>query len=513
MISTGKAVAMTRALTCSSAIVLVFLANGASADVTPQEVWDSWQAMLTSSGQELTVGSTAEAGGVLDVTDVQVAYKDQLGGSAFVSFDKLSFKDNGDGTVTVTMPESYPVQMAFSSASEGPESMKLTVSQPGITIVAGGSATETSYDFSAPAVAIKLDELVDQGGKVLDTQADMAMTGATAKYLVIQDGDKTALDMAYAFKGLVLNVSGTDNSGDSGGQGRGTVSLSDLTGTTKGNFLNAEMMANMATALNSGFTLDSSFNFGAMTADLDITEASGPTKMAATATGGGFVIAMDKTRMNYGTSLNGAKFTVSSADIPIPQVELAFAESGFNLLMPVTKSDTPQDFSFLTKLVDFTVSEEIWGLVDPAGSLSREPATVIVDLKGTGFWTQDIMDPAVQMEGAEPPGQLNSLDLVQVLAKAAGAEVTAAGGLVFDNADLATFGGMPRPDGKITFGIKGVNQLVDNLIALGILTEEDATGFRFGMAMFAKPGAGPDELTSEIEFKEGGLFANGQRLQ
>jgi len=217
--------------------------------------------------------------------------------------------------------------------------------------------------------------------------------------------------------------------------------------------------------------------------------------------------------MNYGTSLNGAKFTVSGAEIPFPKVELAFAESGFNLSMPVMKSDTPQDFSFLTKLVDFTVSEDVWGLFDPAGSLSREPATVIVDLKGSGFWTQDIMDPSIRLDGAQAPGQLNSLDLVQVLAKAAGAEVSAAGGLTFDNADLQTFGGVPRPEGKITVGIKGANQLVDNLIALGLLSEDNAMGFRMGLAMFARPGAGPDELTSEIEFKEGGLFANGQRLQ
>lgn len=503
---------MTRALTCSSAIGLVFLATSASADVTPQEVWASWQAMLTSAGQELTIGNTADSGSTVEVTDLSVTQKDQMGGSASISFDKLTFTDNGDGTVTVAMPESYPLALAFPAEGDGPGSMKLTVNQPGMTIVAGGSATETSYDFTAPKVTITLDEITDVGGEVLDTEADMVMTEATAKYVVVQDGDNTSLDMNYAAKGLVMNVSGTDNS-EGGGQGRGTVSLADLTGTTKGNFLGADVMANMVVALNSGFTVDSSFSFGAMSADLDITEASGPTKMTATATGGGFNLAMDKTRLNYGTSLTGAKFTVSGAEIPFPQVELAFAESGFNVLMPVMKSDSPQDFLFLSKLVDFTVSEDIWAMVDPGGTLSREPATVIVDLKGTGFWTKDIMDPSVQMDDIEPPGELHSLDITQMLAKAAGAEVSATGGLAFDNTDLATFGGMPRPDGKITIGIKGVNKLVENLISLGILTEDDAMGFRMGLAMFARPGAGPDELTSEIEFKDGGLFANGQQLQ
>jgi hypothetical protein len=502
---------MTRVLTSSSAIGLVFLATTASADVTPQEVWESWQAMSTAAGQELTVGETVQTGEDLDVTDVLITFNDDLGGSASISFDKLSFKGNGDGTVTVTMPDSYPIAMAFPDEGDGPGSIKLSVTQPGTQIVVGGSATETSYDFTVPSASVKLDEIKDETGKVLDAQGDLTMTEATGKYLVVRDGDKTMLDSTFTAKSLGLAFSGNDP--DGGTSGKMTMSFADLGGTTKGNFLSAELMANMAAALNSGFTMDSTFSFGAMTMDFDITEAQGPTKLVANATGGGFVLAMNKDRMNYGSSLNGAKFTISGAEIPFPQVEVAFAESGFNVLMPVTKSDTPQDFSFLTKVVDFTVSEDVWGLFDPAGSLSREPATVIVDLKGTGFWTQDIMDPDVQMEGVEPPGELHSLDLTQVLAKGAGAEVSATGGLTFDNADLETFGGMPRPDGKITVGIKGANQLVDNLIALGILSEDDAMGFRMGLAMFARPGAGPDELTSEIEFKDGGLFANGQQLQ
>ncbi len=502
---------MTRALTSSTAMALVFLASAARADVTPQEVWTSWQAMMTSAGQELTVGNTADSGKAVEVTDLAVTYKDQMGGSASVVFDKLSFTDNGDGTVTVAMPESYPMQLAFPTQDDGPGSVKLTVSQPGAVIIAGGNADQTSYQMTAPTMTITLDEVTDQSGKVLDTKGDLALTGLEGGYQVTRTGDTMGLDSAFTAKSAVFGLAGSD--GEEGGSGKFSVSFADLKGATKGNFLNPDMMANMALALNSGFTMDTSFSFGAMAMDFDITEAQGPTKLVANATGGSFVLAMDKERMNYGTALDGAKFTISGAEIPFPQVELAFAESAFNVTMPVTKSDTPQDFAFLTKVVDFTVSEDIWGLFDPAATLSREPATFIVDLKGTGLWTKDIMDPEVQMEEAAPPGELHSLDLAQVLAKAAGAEVSATGGLTFDNSDMATFGGMPRPDGKVVVNIKGVTKLVDNLIALGILSEDDAMGFRMGLAMVAKPGAGPDELVSEIEFKEGGLFANGMRMQ
>jgi hypothetical protein len=194
-------------------------------------------------------------------------------------------------------------------------------------------------------------------------------------------------------------------------------------------------------------------------------------------------------------------------------VKSSFGELAFNVLMPASKSDEPQDFAFLTRLVDFTISEEVWGMLDPAATLSRDPATLIIDTKGKGRWLVDIMDPAYQDTGLEPPGELTSLDLTQLLVKAAGAEVLGTGALTFDNTDLATFGGVPRPDGSINVTIKGVNQLIDNLIAMGLLPDDQAMGFRMMLGMFTRPGAGADEVTSLIEFKDGGLFANGQQLQ
>jgi Uncharacterized protein conserved in bacteria (DUF2125) len=502
---------MTRMLTSSPAIALVFLASMASADVTAEEVWANWQAMSTAAGQELTVGGTAQTGDTLEVTDVVLTFKDDLGGSASVSFDKLSFKDNGDGTVAVTMPDSYPIAMAFPAGGEGPSSIKLTVSQPDMLITAGGSATETRYEFSAPTAAIKLDELKDEAGKVVDAQGDLVISGFTSNYLVGRDGESTLLDTSFAANSMTLNFAGKERDGS--GQGTAVVSFADLSGTTKGQFLGAEMMANMAAALNSGFTMDTDFRFGAMKLGVDGMDEAGPIKMSADATGGGLNLSMNKAQLIYGTSLQGAKFVISSPDIPFPQVEVGFSDSAFNIQMPVSKSDKPQDFAYLTKIVDFTVSEDVWGLFDPAGSLSREPATFILDTKGSGFWNQDIMDPEIDIDTIPNPGELHTFDLTQLLVKAAGAEVSAAGGLTFDNADRVTFQGMPRPEGLINVNIKGVNQLIDNLIALGILTEDDAMGFRFGLAAFARPGAGPDELTSDIEFKEGGVFANGQRLQ
>lgn len=506
---------MFRKALCSTAIVTSLSVSAAFADVTPEEVWENWQAMSTSTGQDMTVGGTARNGDTLEVTEIVVTQKDPMGGSASVSFDKLSFKDNGDGTVTVLMPESYPMSMAFPPEVDGngPGSMKLLVSQPGMTITASGTSTETNYEFSAPAAAITLQEVTDASGTVLKTKADLAMTGASGKYVVHREGDKTSIDTAFAVKSLSLNVEGQDPEGS--GKGTGTLSLADVTMTMKGNILGPDVMENMAVALNSGFTMDMGIGFGAMSMSVDAVDATGPTKFTLGATDGSLNLALDKERMNYGLGLTGAKLVVSGPEIPFPQVEVGLGEFAFNILLPVSKSDEPQAFAYLTKFVDLTSSEDIWGLFDPAGTLSREPVTLILDVKGTGFWNQDIMQPGFDFDNLagpeELPGELDTLDLTLLQAKAAGADVTATGGVTIDNGAVDSFGA-PVPTGKVTVNIKGVQALIDNLIAMGILTDDDAMGFRMILAMYARPGAGADALVSELEFKDGGFFANGQQI-
>jgi hypothetical protein len=502
--------AMSRKLTCTTAISLVFLATGAVADVTPEEVWESWQALVTAGGQELTVGGAVRNGDTLEVTGVLVTYKDGLGGGFSAALDNLSFKDNGDGTVGITMADSYPMEMTFPPEVDGPASLKLLVTQPGMTITASGSAEETGYDYVAPTIAASLTEMKDETGAVIDVQADLVMTEVTSTYRVSREGEAIDFDYSFAAKTLALNVTGKEAAGP--GAGTGTLAMTELAGTSTGNILGADTMANMAAALNSGFTTDGTLSFATMAANFDIDDGRGPVKGTAASQAGGVTFGVSKDRVNYGTSLMGLAMTMSGPDLPFPEVSINLSEYAVNVLMPVSKSEVPQDFAFLAKLVDFTISEDVWGLVDPGAVLSREPASFVLDIKGQGFWNQDILDPTVSIEQIDMPGELTSLEITQVLAKAAGTEVSATGALEIDNSDLVTFQGVPAPTGTIEFGIKGVNALIDNLIKLGFITDDDALGARMMLGMFTRPGAGPDEVTSILEFKDKDFLVNGMPM-
>ena len=54
---------------------------------------------------------------------------------------------------------------------------------------------------------------------------------------------------------------------------------------------------------------------------------------------------------------------------------------------------------------------------------------------------------------------------------------------------------------------------MDGLVGMGLLAEDQVMGYKMMLGMFTVP-KGEDAVTSKLEFKEdGGIYANGQRLQ
>jgi hypothetical protein len=68
--------------------------------------------------------------------------------------------------------------------------------------------------------------------------------------------------------------------------------------------------------------------------------------------------------------------------------------------------------------------------------------------------------------------------------------------------------------GEINLTLDGANALIDKLTGLGMLPQSQAMNVRMMLGLFARPGAGPDNLTSKIELREDGtIHANEQRLK
>lgn len=491
-----------------TALCSALVSFAAQADVTPEQVWQDWQDMSGAYGQTYKAEAVGREGDTLVVKNLNI-HMDEGGTVIDGTLAEIRFREVGDGTVAVTTSESYPISIVTKGDQGTPDkTADITVSMPGLSMIASGSEGDTQYDYTADQITVTI---TGKEGAVQVFDASIGMSGVSGDYSLVT-GDNDAKDIETNM--LVEMMTMSANADDNGSNAKINASLADFDLQMTGNILNPEAMVNMAKALQDGFMADMTMSYGASEISIDAMDNGKPTKVAAKADEGGFAFDMSLDGMGYSVFGKGAEMTISGADIPFPELKLAYSDAEIGFHMPVVKSDSPVPFSLITRLVDLSISDEIWGMVDPTGQLPRDPATLVVDASGTVKLTQDILDEAAMAEaGDAAPGELYSLDLSELKLKVAGAELTGTGALTFDNTDMVTFQGMPAPTGKVDLALQGGNGLLDKLIAMGLVPEDQAMGFRMMTAMFAKKGEGEDSLTSTLEFKDKHFFANGQQLQ
>jgi len=216
----------------------------------------------------------------------------------------------------------------------------------------------------------------------------------------------------------------------------------------------------------------------------------------------------------YESRTNNIAVNLQASEVPLP-IEISLAEYGFGFRMPVGTTDAPADFGLKFDLVDLVIGDVIWDVFDPSQVLSRDPATLEIALTGTARALIDFLDPAQQaaMESTEVPFELSSLSLDTLKIMAAGALFTGSGAFTFDNSDMQTFAPLPRPEGDATFEITGLNKLLDNLVAMGLVPEQDIMGPRMMMGMFARS-TGDDQMAIDVEIESSGqVKVNGNRVR
>ena len=234
-----------------------------------------------------------------------------------------------------------------------------------------------------------------------------------------------------------------------------------------------------------------------------------PVAIEGEGVGGSMEASLQDGILAYSTNLGAVSYVVTPDPnvLPLPPMDASLAALDLDLRTPVRPSESLQEAKFLLNLSELTVSDSAWSLIDPAGSIPRDPATLQIDLTSM----MRLLVPLGQIQDTDSPTQaveVDSVDIKRVHMDAAGAEVDADGSLAIDNS-----GPIPFPNGSIDISVRGAQTLAEKLVNLG-LVDEMQVGMVMGMLMaFAEQGDGPDHFTSTIEFKDGGVFANGQPIQ
>lgn len=498
---------MTSQLTLRSAVCAAALltAPAAFADVTAAQVWENWKANMALYGEDgITIGDETVSGGTVTVSDMTMVFEDTEA-TITVALGTMVFEEQGDGTVSVTMADSYPITV--DDRGEG-NVIKILITQENASIIVGGDPDAMDYAVAADAYTVALDEIT--GAEEIEGDMSMTISGVVGNYQTdITSGLNTTYDFASDTVEFLVDVK------EPGGEGYAVVSGQMADMTTSGSISlpeGADLDDPDTFAADFTFASDSSFGQTGFVFDVDADgEAAAGGFQAA-----GMVVnaAVSPEGIDYETELNSAVIDVTAAELPFP-VNISLATLANTFKMPTSASDEAAPFAYRLAMLDLVVNDELWGMGDPAGVLPRDPASIILDVSGMAKLFFDLMDPAQEqaIATAGMPGELISFAVNEVLVSAVGAEVNASGDFTFDNTDLETFDGLPRPMGELNIGITGANALIDNLISMGLLPQEQATMGRMMMGMFTQP-AGDDALTSKIEINEQGhILANGQRIQ
>ena len=494
-----------RTLMLSSALVFS-AAMPAVADLTAEQVLADQLRQMELYGLTAAVTSQSRSGDTLTV-DGLTAEAETPDGDFQLTMGGASFRELSDGSVEITYPSSLPISIKGAGPDGEEFEMAMSLNNSNMKAVVSGIPEEITYNLTADSLSLDGIEFIEpQEAAEMDMSLSMQASGITGVSSFIGGG--TVRD--YAFEFDMDRVSATfSGTPEEGGPVSFAFEAQDVAADYSGSAAPQDLMSSFAQAIQAGNKTQGTATHGALTYSVAGDSPDGSIDIAAAVASGQFDFSMTESGLDYTTLSNDMTLSVGGSAIPLPPLTFKMAESGVRFAMPVVPSEEEQGFALRLNLGGLEVDQMLWSMIDPTGQIARDPATLVVDLDGAVTMTEDVFDPefAEQMTGA--PGEINALNINEILLTIAGAELTGDGDFSFNNA-----GPIPMPAGVVNLMLTGGNGLLDKLVGMGLLPEEQAMGARMMMGLFARPGDGPDTLVSTIEVNEdGSVLANGQRIR
>lgn len=500
---------MTYSTGMRSAVCLAALIAGsaAQAEVTAAQVWEDWKAQLALYGDDnLTIGAEETSSGVLTVRDLGLRVSDD-DVTAEVMIEAITFNEQSDGSVRVTMDDSYPVVV---TGDDGVV-ITLVVSQQNMEMVVSGEPDAMDYDITAAQYKIALQDVVD-ADVTFTGDAEIAMNDVNMTYnTTVGDLRNISYGGTIASIDVLVDFQVPGGNGEyvtGGGKMMGLTSQAEMSVPLDADFEDPDTLVNDGFAIAGGYTIDGADYVFDINAEGD--QAAGSVSVGEST----LTAEMNSSTVGYTSNTSDVALSIVSGEFPLP-IEVSLAQYGINFRMPTGASGEPSDFAIGFDLIDLSISDAIWDIFDAGNVLPRDPATIRMALSGKARALFDMFDPDQQdaMNNAEMPYELDSVTLDILDIDAAGAMVTGEGAFTFDNSDMQTFAPLPRPEGSATVQITGFNALLDNLVAMGLVPEQEVMGARMMVGMFARS-IGDDQMETSVEvLPNGQVNVNGNRVR
>lgn len=484
----------------------LLMSGTAHAALTADQVWQSWKDAGALVGLTISAATENNTDGVLTLNGVSIAPE----GVAGVTISDMTLTEEDDGTVTIEPGADIGVAM------EGDSEGSVKVTHDGLIITASEADGGMTYAYEAA----KLDVVYDTtypGMSFDGSEAPKVSASGTVGFTNLSGtySDTPGENRTFGLDIAADTLAYTTNSDDPGMEMKQTstsetqgIEMSMAFALPSTIALTAiASAADFTTALNEGLSFSLSTKQGESKGTMKQESAFMPMDLVMNAGGGEGTMLFNKDALSVKSQAAGLDISAGPGMAPVP-VQVTAGPIEFDMTTPVIATEAAGDYSFLLKLTDFSLNEEVWAMFDPQAALPRDAAQIAIDISGKTKIDLPGLITAEESGMAPPVPAPESLNITELGLKVAGAALAGTGAFTFDNSM-----GIPMPLGEANVSVTGANALIDGLIKTGLLSEDDAMGARMMMGMFMVPGANADELTTKIEAKEGmQILVNGQPL-
>jgi len=487
------------------------LVSPALAQITPEELWESWQNTTAQVGASLAAGTMERQGNVLVLRDVKTSV--DLGYFSFEqSISNMRLEALENGSVSVSYDSDFSGNGRLSLPGTPSPTIALTGNFETTQGVVTGTADDYVYTFSIGSMRMSGVNTFDGEG-FAGTSNTTENETTDLQGLIRFTSTDAGMNMSYAF--TIAAVESSQNATTQTASNEPLMKQSQQA-TIEGYegeisiFIPAKMVgAENGSLIPEGLTLDArvgiqNFDFTQKTTspnfNMNMEMEQGP---------GEFAFSIDEKTIDLSSDFQNLRIMVSIPQLGPQSYSTEISEVAFALSLPFRPSETRQDVSYALRLGGISANDAIWALADPENTLSRAPADFAIDVRSEVTlrldWTN--IEAVKAWEGV--PAFMHSIKLQEFFVAFENARIEGEGMVGISN-----FTPVPTPNsGALSFTLTGIPALLEKLGGLPLVDPGLIAGAQGLLGVFTKAGEG-DTLISQFEFDEGGQVSiNGQQVR
>ena len=233
-------------------------------------------------------------------------------------------------------------------------------------------------------------------------------------------------------------------------------------------------------------------------------EGTGPRsdgRIAITAGPVGVTLTVEDGRLDARAELGTTRIGL---DLPGHGIDGALASRAVagRYAMPLGPGEGFDPAALHLEIAEAAPDASLWSDIDPDGRLPRGPLALLIDVAGTARLSKPFADTR---PGEMPPVVPGTVSVNAVRLSGLGAGARAEGSVAFTAGQA--------PTGEIAVELDGAVSLLRRLHEAGLIDRERLQRLALGLAGFTRAGAEPGRLETRIDFDQGRMRINGERLR